>query len=306
MFRNTLLASAAVFATDAATAQAPAATAAPKTVANDMDSRRVFDDVESAANYLNHCNETYSDFGSIPFVGTGIDSETGEFDPAIYTKDMRIMVATLSKKGGGVKAIVVAPIPTLDAVLADDAAREWLVSKVLDKEFNHVAVRGLREAEDVSTVADTIPTTLAGYYSGARESSGIMESFNELYKVLNETMAKKAQVWAKARLTKADLRKSFESKGYAEEYYAYLENRGEGKPSLFVVALQVAKQVATMRGLDPTIFDRWLETRDAKKFTGQEQEETEDFDIDSISAALVAEDKPAAAAAESTEQPAAE
>lgn len=274
----------AVLASDSAAAQA-----APKvlTVADDMDSRRIFKNPEEAVAYLTHCGETFSDFGSIPLAAPGVDEE-GNFDPAIYNDSMHVMVATLRNVGKGVKAIVVAPIPTLDAVLADPAAREWLTDRVLNKELNHVAVRALRTAEDISVVVDQMPTTLAAYYSTARESSGIMETFNALYKQLNEIMSKKVPSWAKARLVKSDLKRALESKGYAEEYYPALENRGEGKDSLFVVALQLAVQAAKLKGLDPTIFERWKETRDAKKFTGAPEEEAEDFDIDSLSAALVA------------------
>lgn len=266
-----------------------------KTVADDMDARRVFNTVGEAVAYLTHCGETFSDFASTPLAAPGIDDE-GNFDPAIYSEGTRIMVGTLRKAKEGVKAIVVAPFPSLEQVLADPAAREWLVSKVLDKELNHVAVRPLREADNIENVVDQMPTGLAAYISTARESSGIMETFNALYKQINETLGKKVPSWAKARLVKSDLKRCLESKGYAEEYYAQLENRGEGKDSLFVIALQLGVSAAKLKGLDPTIFERWTETRDAKKFTAGAEEEAEDFDIDSLAGALAAQ--PAEPAAE--------
>lgn len=259
------------------------------TVADDMDSRRIFSNTEEAATYLNACGEKFSDFGEIPLAAPGIDSE-GNFDPAIYVDGMVPMVATLRKAKGGVKAIVVAPIPSLDYLLADTAGRAW-VEKIIQKELNHVAVRALRDAEDISTVVDQMPTTRDAYISSARgEGGGILETFNELYKAINATLSSKIPVWAKARLIKSDLKKCFESKGFAQEYFPALENRGEGKPSLFVMALQLGIASAKQKGLDPTIFERWIESRDAKVFNPAEEADDDDLDIENLTESLMADD----------------
>jgi len=261
-----------------------AAVAAPKakTVADNMDSRRVFNSTEDALNYLNLCSESFSDFTDIPLASVGliIDDDGVTFDPEIYTDSMRVMVSTLrSQKGaeatGGIKAIVVAPIPTLDAMLGDDSGKSWLL-KIIDKEFNHVAVRALRDASDVSTVVDQMPSTRDAYISSSREgASGIIESYNELFKDLNRILSAKVNVWAKARLTKNELKRALESKGYAAEYYPALENRKSG--SLFVAALDLAVSAAKLKGFDPTIFERWAETRDGKAFTSDEDEDAVDL-----------------------------
>jgi hypothetical protein len=65
-----------------------------KTVADDMVSRRVFSSVESALPYLEKLAEL-SDFESTKLAFAGGDAE-GNFDPAIYTDSMRVMVAKLS------------------------------------------------------------------------------------------------------------------------------------------------------------------------------------------------------------------
>lgn len=284
-----LFASAAALAADDASAAAstPANTAKPKTVADDMAARRVFDNVESALPYLHKCAEDFKDFAEIPLAGVGLDEE-GNFDPEIYTESMRVMVATLRKAKEGVKAIVIAPLPTLDSLLADDAGKAW-VQRILDKELNHVAVRPLRDAEDVSTMVDQMPTTRDAYISSARDGgAGIMEAFNELFKQLNSTLAAKVPVWAKARLTKSELKKSLENAAYAAEYYPALEDRGEGKDSLFVVCLNLAITAAGRKGLDPTIFQRWMDTRNAKTLATT-QEEEDDFDADSLAEDMLAE-----------------
>lgn len=263
----------------ATTEQTAAPAAKAKTVADDMDSRRVFANIDEATAYLNRCAEEFSDFGDITLAGAGIDSE-GNFDPEVYNDSMRVMVSTLRTQGkngqpGGIKAVVVAPIPTLDSILADGSGKTWLM-KILDKEFNHVAVRALREASDVSTVVDQMPTTRDAYISSSREgASGIIETYNELFKELNRIFSAKVPAWAKARLTKNELKRSLESAGYAAEYYPALENRKNG--SLFVAALTLGQNAAKMKGLDATIFDRWLETRDGKAFTADDTEEELDM-----------------------------
>lgn len=287
---------------DTKTAATPAPAAEkPKTVIEHMDSRRMFDSTTEAEAYLNRMGETLSDFADVPQVIRGMievkDTEEGsatfgetigvEFDPAIYTNDMRVMVAVLANRGekgqpSTVKAIVVTPAPKLDAILADEAARLWLTSKVLDKELNHVAVRALRTADDVESVADQMPLSLADYISSSRESTGgIMETFNTLFKGLIASVAVKSPAWAKVRFIKSELKKALESKAYAAEYYPTLEDRGD-KPSLFVMALQLGQREAKKQGLAPDIFDRWLATRDQKALKAATDETDDDFDLDDL------------------------
>lgn len=275
----------------------------PKTVTEDMPARRVFDSTEDAAAYLNTCAETYSDFDKLPLASRGLDDQ-GDFDPAVYTDGMRVMVAKLSEKGKGAKAIVIAPIPSLEMVLADEAAKSWLIDKVLNKELNHIAVRNLRDADNVETVADQIPTTLAAYISSAREAGGIMDTFNSQFKGLNEALAKRFPVWGKARLTKADFKRALESSAYASAYYPALEDRGEGKDSLFVTCLQLGISVAKKKGLDPTIFERWTDTRDAKPYTPDAEEDEDELDLDALTSELMEDE--AKDAAKSKDQPTAE
>lgn len=246
-----------------------------KTVADDMDSRAVFADLESGAAYLTRLSTELSDFTSHPFAATGFDPETG-FDEAIYTDETEMMVSTLRKAKGGVKAIVVAAVPTLDALLANEAGRAW-VQRIIHKELNHVLVRPLRDAEDVNTVTDQMPVGLDAFISTARDTSGTMlESYNELYKDALLIMNKRAPVFGKAKLSKNEFKKALESKGYAAEFYPQLEERKDG--SLFLFALNLFKAMATKKGHDAAIFDRWIATRDQKTFDATE----ENLDVDSM------------------------
>ncbi len=281
-------------------------TPAPKAVSviEGMDSRRMFDSTDEAAAYLNASAEKFSDFGNHAQVINGVDAD-GNFDPAIYTDSTRVMVAVLANraaekgKPSTVKAIVITPAPKLDAILSDEAGKAWL-SKIIDKELNHVAVRALRTADDVESVSDQMPLSLADYISTSRESTGgIMETFNVLFKGIIAAVASKAPAWAKARLIKSELKKAMESKAYALEYYPNLEDRGD-KPSLFVMALQLGQREAKKQGLDPAIFDKWLETRDAKPLTTKADdtdESADDFDLDDLAFVAESEDASNEAAA---------
>lgn len=271
-----------------ATTQPAAKPAKVLTVTEDMPQRSTFDTLEAAGAFLNRQATELSDFAKTTFATRGMDAE-GNFDPEVYTDDMRVLVAVLKNrppKGSNlpstVKAIVITPVPTLDSVLADPEGKAWLMD-IMDKELNHVAVRKLREADDIETVLDQMPTTLKGYVNSGRESGGIMESFNNSFKAIIDALAKKAPAWAKARLTKQELKKALESAPYAAEYYPLLETRGE-KKSLFVMAAEFGVQMCITEGWNPAIYQRWLETRDAKEVTIEEEDE--DFDLDDLIAGM--------------------
>jgi hypothetical protein len=257
-----------------------------------MAARRIFPNITEATEYLKATAAAIPDFNSFVESGRlaapGMD-EQGQFDSAIYTPDTAVMVALLRAERK-VKAIVVAPIPTLEQLMANEAGRAW-VDKIIAKELNHVAVRHLRDAEDVSTVVDQMPTNLEAYITSSRDGGGgIMESFNELYKLINSTLGNKLPVWQKARFIKSELKKSLESKAYAAEYYPALEDyKGD---SLFVTALNLGINAAKRKGLDPTIFERWAATRDNKPLSATDEDEDEEaLDLDSLTDALLAEDE---------------
>lgn len=276
-----------------------------KTVAEGMKASTVLANPETATAYLGQCAESFSDFAEIPAALVGIDSE-GNFDPAIYTDAMDVMVATL-RADRAIKAIVVAPLPKLDLTsLGSEAVQLW-ARKVLHKELNHVAVRPLREAANISAVIDQMPTTLDGYISSGREGgAGIMQAFNDLYKFTNDLFSEKSQAWKRARLFKNELKRALESRAYALEYYAPLEDRGEGKESFFVMALAVMKNAAEKKGLDPAIFDRWAATRNEAQFTADEDEDGDDFDLDSLADELLTASTEDKAAPATEAEPAAE
>jgi hypothetical protein len=276
-----------------ATTPAAAEKKAP-TVAEDMDARRIFPGVEEAKQYLAASAERFADFGETPVAAPGIDAE-GNFDPEIYTDAMCVMVSVLRKQGEGVKAIVVAPVPKVAVLMESEAGKAW-VEKILHKELNHVAVRHLRDAEDVLNFVDQMPTTVEGYITSERGTGGIMETFNGLYKGIDAALSGKFPNWAKRRFIKSELKKALESKGYAQEFYPDIEDyKGQ---SLFEAALAIGQNAAKRKGLDPTIFERWAQTRNSKTYSPEEDED-ESLDLDALTDALLDE-------GESKTEPAAE
>lgn len=303
----------------AATTPAPTETAKPKTTLEGMTGYRSFDSTDEATAFLAKCNADFTDFADQHFAMVGVDSE-GAFKPDVYTSDMRVRVAVLrnvprtvngKREATTIKAVVVTPVPTIPSLLGIDSDTWEIVKdspsmafvvKTLDKELNHIAVRPLRDAENIETAMEQVPTTLAGFIESNRDTGGIQETFNELYKTINDTLAKQVPLWSKARLIKAELKKAMESKAYAIEYYPALEDRGEdgngkAKDSLFVLALQFGIKLAKSKGMDSAIFDKWLASRDAQTLKASADEDDDDISLDDLVADLgepAADEAPAA------------
>lgn len=271
--------------------QTPNAESKAKDVKNDMADRRVFANVEEAGAYIAKCAGEFADFGNYPIAAPGLSQdESGAlvFDPEIYTDDMRVMVSVLTQRGDGpgtstVRAIVIAPVPSLEAVLANAEARQWLVDKVLDKELNHIAVRQLRKADNIDDVVESMPRTLTDYTTSNRESGGLLEAYEQLWRSIKNNMGKLSRPWKLANLSKKELRRAMESAAYAEEYYPTLEKAKQG--SLFVFALNGFIQQAKKDSLEPTIFERWLEGRNEKVIDVADDEDDE-FSLEDLAAAM--------------------
>lgn len=270
----------------------PPEAAKPKTVLDDMESRRVFDSTADATTYLAKCMADFSDFEGYPVAAPGLDAE-GNFDPEIYTDAMQVGVAVLSQRGEGansstVKAIVIYPSPSLDSILANDAARDWL-TRIVHKELNHVAVRQLRKAENIADVIDQMPTTLEDYITSNRETGGILQAYEDLWKGIKKTLGIKFRPWALQNLSKKEMRRGMESASYAAANYPTLEDRGD-KPSLFVLAAQLGELQAKKAGADPAIFQRWLATRNEKTIDVKAEDEDENISLDDLEAAFTSDD----------------
>jgi hypothetical protein len=300
--------------TNEITGSAPAA-AKILTVIDDMDQRRVFESTDEAAAYIQKCQTDFPDFDAYPVAAVGLTDE-GDFDSEVYNEDMRIAVSVLSQRANSamnptntsrVHCIVIYPMPKLAAILGADpegftnaSGLAWLQS-AMETELNHVAVRNLRKAADAQEIAEAVegmPTTIGDYISSGREtSSGILESFNQLWQIIKKGMGAKSKPFALANLSKKELRKAMESSSYAATVYPQLETRvnKKGEPeSLFVLASKFGQVLAKENSLDPAIFDRMISLRDEKQIDVADDEA--EFDLEAMAASIKK-----AAATESTE-----
>lgn len=282
------------------TTTTPAAEKALKvrTVIDDMDNRRLFDSPEDAATYIAKCQKEFTDFNSYPVAAVGLTDE-GDFDPEIYNDSMRIAISVLTQRGEGagsstVKAIVIYPSPKLETVLESATGRDWLTA-IMEKELNHVAVRQLRKAENADEIADaiqTMPTTLDGYTTSGRESTGgILQTYNDLWQLIKKAIGAKSTPFRLANLSKKELRKGMESSAYALAIYPKLEDRENKKgerESLFEVAANYGLVLAKAKGLDPTIFERMISQRDEKVIEATDDEDEGEFDLEAMAAQLIA------------------
>lgn len=279
----------------AAANESSAKTLKVKTVIDDLDSRRLFDSTDDAANYIAKAQEEISDFGNYPVAAVGFTDE-GDFDPEVYTNDFRVAVSVLTRRGEGagkseVVAIVIYPSPKLEAILALDAGTKWLTA-ILEKELNHVAVRNLRKAESESDIADaieSIPTTVLDFIISNRETSGgILEVYNTLWQLIKKALGTKFKAFALANLSKKELRKAIESASYASAIYPKLEDRqnkktGE-KESFFEIAANFGILLAKEQALDPAFFEKALANRNETNIAVTDDDE--DFNLEELAAAM--------------------
>lgn len=241
-------------------------TEAPKTVA-DIDSRTTFTTVDEALAYIASIQD-HVGFGDLQqaIVGAVADEDGNvTLDPAIYTDEMEIAVAIVSEKVTGAKmkpiALAVYPTPAADAVLSSEEGRAW-IAKLIEKEANLVAMRALRKSDNIEESAAAMPTTIASYITPSRDAAtGIMATYEAVWKDIKQLVAKKSRAWAITNFSKKELRRAMESASYAAGTYPKLE-KGGGESSLLVFAIGLGQLLAKKAELDPAFFDNALAKRD--------------------------------------------
>lgn len=300
----------------------------PKTVMEAMPSRTIKNNVEEASAFIKNAFTAYSDFGdheiispidaarkdaegnSTPVAGLSVKlNEAGEpivddkgipelvFDPVIFPPEMRIMVSVLTQRGEGqgsstVKAIVVAPVPTFEAILNDQTGQQWL-NKIVETELNRAAVRVLRPTDaDVNDVSilDQMPKTLSDYVQSNRGgSSTLLQAFEEFWKPIKQGLGKLSKAWKLHNLSKKELKNAMSSKAYASQYYPTLEETKKG--SLFEFAIGAFIAQAKQAGMDYTIFEQWKANRDQHVIDESEEDEDEELSLDALTAAMVSNEE---------------
>lgn len=243
--------------------------------ANGVGTRVIFDSVDDATAKLAAAAEATENFYDLP-VALPLDKE-GEFDSSIFGDGMQVAISTVGsrvdvsneKKVVGIKGIVLFPMPTLDAYIADKAGRDWL-EKVATKESAHVAFRAYRESESVEeflTAHERAPKTLADYVTEAERSGGVdTEVFDTVWKSLRPRIGKDRPDIAQflTGINKPDIIKSIRSTAYAteDEQTNALEKAGVWK---WIAALAI--KGAESAGMDASSIKDWVANRDELKLT---------------------------------------
>ena len=279
---------------DNETTTAPAETKNVKTVVDDMASKAFFNNTVDAANYYIRCATEYVDFANYHTVAPGLSQDDAGnlvFDPEIYPDGTRVMIATVSERvsqgNSIIKAIVVCPAPSLDAVIADAAGGAWL-AKIFDTAINAAAVRALRK-KDVNVtdpaVIEAMPKTLADYVtSSGGATSTLLEGFEKMWRDIKAVLAEMSKAFRLASPSKKEFRRAMESKSYAARTYPMLEEGKRG--SIFAFAIDAFTQAGKDAGYDVTIFERWKSTRDETVIDVDADDEEGEFSLDALGAAL--------------------
>lgn len=251
--------------------------------------------LRAAMPYVKHLQELAD--ASVEFIVFG-SQEDGRVDIKKWPSDFHanVMVATLSKrivigtKEDGkpqtksvCEAVIVHPIPTLDAVLASPAGRD-MIEGIWETQSNHKAVSVLRDADNYIAVADQMPVTIEAFATAGRSDtkSKLLEAFNNYANEINGFLRKNSSIWERAKLTKATMRQCLENRARAVYFYGAIE-----EAQLFEAALAGLIQLASDDGSDTTLFYKWQSTRNDVSFTPDVVTDVA-IDADSIVAALTA------------------
>lgn len=215
----------------------------------------------------------------LPIRIKGADSE-GNIDESIY-EGMRAALAYVgariddpAKKGQkitGIKAVVIFPVPTVEAFAESEKGRAWL-DKIVEKEAAHVFFRGLRDAAttiDLTNGMTQGPATVDEYVTEYSRSGGLdTDTFDALWTSLRKAMVAKMPPLAKLLPAKGEVLNSIRSKAFALANFPDLETHPQAG-SIFerigLALIDAAKKNTTNGNANPLPTDAvesWLAGRD--------------------------------------------
>ena len=235
-------------------------------------------------------------FFGIPVRVKGADAD-GNIDETLY-EGMNAALAIVGarvdgpKAGGpkisGIKAIVIFPIPSIDAFIASPEGKVWL-AKITEKEAAHVFFRGLRDAAttiDLSNGMTKGPGTVAEYVSEySRSGSGGLDTdtFDALWTTLRKSLLQKMPALAKLLPSKQEVLNSIRSKAFALENHKDLETHptaGSIFARIGLALIDMAKQNTvngTASPLPTEAVESWLAGRDELVLASRKEEK--DFSV---------------------------
>lgn len=173
-------------------------------------------------------------------------------------------------EGNITKQVVIAAVPSLDLVMADEKGRA-LVADILATHFGNKLKTALR-AQEAGTGTGTLPSSYADFIESRRGGSD-MKAFNDLAGDFVAALRKKGL----KIMSKPLLRSVLANKNAALEHFKKIEDNGG-----WVAVLNSMIKTAQDRKLDPVILVHWLNTRNDNTNTFED-----DIDLGDIATLLV-------------------
>lgn len=221
------------------------------------------------------------DFFGLPIGVVGQDTTTGEVDSAVY-EGMNAVLGYVAAKGdeakgreSGIKAIVIYPIPTLDAFIADAKGKEWL-AKVMEKEVGLVVYRNFRDNATIDEFNAGVAKTPKGIdelvAEHTRGGAGLdTDAFDATWPGLRLFLKKEQPLLSKALPAKAEVIKAIRSKSYATTEYAKLEAAGVfvklAQTCIKAAESNLADDKKTPQPIDASAIQSWIDNRDSVNIT---------------------------------------
>lgn len=188
------------------------------------------------------------------------------------------------KMSNGIKAVVLFPIPSTEAFLANANGESW-VAKVIEKEASHVAYRGLRNAETVEEFESefgAMPRDVDAFVSSHTRGGGLdTDAFDEMWPQLRQQLRQAMPKVADLLPQKQEVLRAIRSKPYALEAYNKLETAGKSGEGLFVYIAQKLIEAAPEwevdgkpKEIDASAIQAWLDNRETLDLRRQTPDES--------------------------------
>lgn len=206
--------------------------------------------------------------------------EFGESRVAIGLMMPKVEVA--GTKVQGIQAVIVYPIPTVEAFFESEAGKANL-DKVTVKESSHVTFRQVRGSATIGELLDGMrkaPVSVEDYSAESRRAGGLDTKLFDTYWNNARKWLKKNMPALEASLpAKPEIRDCMRSQSYAmgDTETAKLEQRG-----MFAYLLTGLIKTATAAGKDASVLEGWLRDRESleiERKTLVVDESALDFDL---------------------------
>lgn len=166
-----------------------------------------------------------------------------------------ILVRGVATKQGDLQGVVIAHVPTLEAIISSgNEGEQWVRDTVLNALATKLVV-AVRPRGEGSTFGGVLPTTMTEFLQGRSRGEGLAA-----FRVVGPAFVDGLKAKGAKKMTLAALRSICESAAYAKSEYPSI---GQDVWSNIIKAMQSR---AIAKGESGAIFDHWLSSRDQVEF----------------------------------------